>query len=312
MNIQYKTILLINTIFLIFLTGCIKEDYDDCVQGIDVHFYSKTQCQTDVIYPEQIKDITLCVFNEDGLLVGYRKDNNLRLQRSFNERVELKEGGLYTVVAWSGLDESRYNIDIPQEMVSKKTDLLFRLKRTLKQAEPIEGLTIYYGESPAVYVPQASGVESLFKSTAINMKEVTNRLTIIVEGLDDPNNYQVDIESDNGSMNINGTIASDDVIDYSSKHLIRDDNILEASFTLLKLETGHTNTIVVTSKIDGRELYRGSLLGTLLLKNPEVNLDCDHDFVIRFTTKDQCSCGTYMIAKIWVNNWLVHSYDTEM
>lgn len=311
MNIHYKIVLLINIVILLLLSGCIKEDYDDCEQGIDIYFYSKTKCENDTVYPEQIKNITVCVFDENDLLVGYQKSGNAKLQRSFRERIEVREGGLYTVVAWSGLDESLYDINIPTEMISKKSDLLFRLKRTLKKASSISGSKVYYGESPAIYVPQASGTESLFKNAAVNMQEMTNRLTIIVEGLDNPDNYYIDIESNNGSMNINGTIAQDETIDYASTHLIRE-NVLEAEFTLLKLQTGNTNTIVVKSKIDGRELYRGSLLGTLLLKNPEVNLDCDHDFVIRFTTEDQCSCGTYMIAEIWVNNWLVHSYDTGL
>lgn len=311
MNNFYKKILLLNTLILVFLSGCIKDDYEDCVQGIDIRFYSINKCSTDTLYPQQISDITLCVFDEQGLLVGYKKNNEISFQRNLAERMELREGGLYTVVAWSGLNDALYDINIPQEMSSKKSDLLFRIKRTLKRVSSTIGTPIYYGESPAVYVPQASGVESIFKVTAVNMQEITNRLTIIVEGLDNAENYQIDIESNNGSMNIDGTIANDEVVEYDSEHLIRS-NILEAEFTLLKLQTGSTNTIVVKSKIDGRELYRGSLLGTLLLKNPEVNLDCDHDFVIRFTTHDQCSCGTYTIAQIWVNNWLIHSYETEL
>jgi hypothetical protein len=250
------------------------------------------------------------VFDENGLLVRYKKDNDVKLARSYTDRLELNKGGLYTVVAWSGLDEASFDINMPQEMVSKKSDLLFRLKRTLKQASSIAGETMYYGESQAVYIPDAEA-ESIFETTTINMQEITNRLTIFIEGLDNPDNYYVDIESDNGSMNIDGTSAQDEVIDYSFTQLTRD-NILEAQFTLLKLDTENSNTIVVKSKIDGRELYRGSLLGTLLLKNPDVNLNCDHDFVIRFTTHDQCSCGTYTIAQIWVNNWLVHSYDTDL
>lgn len=311
MNIHYKIVLLITTVTLLLFNGCIKDDYEDCVQGIDIRFYSKTQCEIDTVYPTQIKEMNLCIFNEDGILVGYKKNSNLQIQRNYQNRIEVKEAGLYTVVAWSGLDETHFDLNTPVEMSTKKTDLLFRLKRTLKQASSIQGSAVFYGESQAVYVPQATSSESIFKNAAINMQEVTNRLTITIEGLDNAENYQVDIESNNGSMNINGTVAQDEIIDYSSIHLTRD-NLLEAQFTLLKLEIGDTNTIVVKSKIDGRELYRGSLLGTLLLKNPDVNLECDHDFVIRFTTKDQCSCGTYTITEIWVNNWLVHSYDTEM
>jgi len=81
---------------------------------------------------------------------------------------------------------------------------------------------------------------------------------------------------------------------------------------MLKLETGQENTLVIKSKEGETELFRGSLLGTLLLKNPEVNLACDHDFVIDFTAEDQCDCGEYIILEIRVNNWLVHSYQTNV
>ncbi|MFC4677192.1 FimB/Mfa2 family fimbrial subunit, partial [Dysgonomonas termitidis] len=89
-------------------------------------------------------------------------------------------------------------------------------------------------------------------------------------------------------------------------------SLLEARLTILKLATGCNTSLVIRNRADNSELYRGDLLGTLLLKNPEVNLACDHDFTIRFTAKDQCRCGTYMITEIWVNNWLVHSYTTDL
>jgi hypothetical protein len=80
----------------------------------------------------------------------------------------------------------------------------------------------------------------------------------------------------------------------------------------MSLTTGFDNTLVVRHRGSGAELYRGDLLGTLLLKNPGVNLACDHDFTIRFTTADRCDCGTYTVMEIWVNRWLVHSYETDL
>lgn len=306
-----KVILLIAVTFVLSVfSGCIKEDYDDCTQGINVSFYSKTECQTDTVYPENISNITLCVFDKGGTLVAHQNSNDLKLRSTYSQTIELNSG-LYTVVAWAGLNSSHFDVISLQDGVTKKSDLLFRLKRALDHADHLDNERIYYGEGPAVYVPQASGSESIYEHTAVNMQEITNRITIIVEGLARSEEYVVEIESDNGSMNVDGTIADDQVIDYDSELLVKD-NRAEAYFTTLKLETGQTNTLVIKSKIDGRELYRGSLLGTLLLKNPNVNLNCDHDFVIRFTTQDQCSCGTYSIVEVWVNNWLVHSYDTEM
>jgi len=307
-----RPILLIYVVLLSLLSACdsLYEDGYECIQGINVSFYSKTLCQTDTVYPEQVKDITLCVFDKNGVLVSYQKSNDITLQRDYSQQVQVN-GGLYTVMAWSGLDGDHYDLTALQTGATTKSDLLFRLKRAAGLASSIEGTRIYYGESPAVYVEQATGSEPIFENTTINMLEMTNRITVLVEGLARAEDYQIEIESDNGSMNIDGSIAQDDVLEHTAEHIVRE-GTLESTFTLLKLETGHNNTLIIKSRLDGRELYRGSLLGTLLLKNPDVNLACDHDFRIRFTAEDQCNCGTYMIAKIWVNNWLVHSYDTEI
>ena len=191
-----------------------------------------------------------------------------------------------------------------------KEDWLFRLKRSQHIAVLMEDVQVYTGESRAVYLD--GGTSGISEHTSVNLQEITNRLTISVEGLDrNKEEYEVYIESGNGSMKVSGSLADDETVRYNPVTSSDNERINE-KFYLLKLETGHNNTIVIRNKISGKELYRGSLLGTLLLKNPEVDLNCDHDFTIKFTAQDQCECGTYTIKEIWVNNWLVHSYDAEM
>lgn len=315
MNLRCKYILLICvSLLLSVLTSCIKDDYEDCTQGVNIRFYSKTSCQLDTTYLTSINTLNLCVFDKDGILVAHEIKTGIEVSRDYRQTVEVSSG-LYYVVAWSGLDFEHFDMVTLQNGVTKKSDLMFRLKRLLNQAYSIEGLKIYYAQSEAIYVPEAKNSESIFENVAVNLQEVTNRITISVEGLNTSraeDEYEIEIESDNGSMNADGSIAEDEIIEYDPDVTSPRFGVLESRFTMLKLETGHTNTIVVRNKISGTELFRGSLLGALLLKNPDVNLACDHDFTIRFTTRDQCSCGTYTIAEIWVNNWLVHSYDTEI
>lgn len=310
MNLRNSLIIIISVIVLAFLSGCIKDNYDDCVQGIDISFYSQTPCQSETSYPETIKDLSIFVFDENDVLESYKHINDVKLQKDFLQTIET-ESGMHSVLAWSGLDSEYYDIIEPQIGVTKKQALLFRLKRVAQVASAIDSSMVYFGESNSVYVPKADKTGTVYEKTSVNMQEVTNRILVSIEGLPNVEDYEVKIESDNGSMNVNGTIAGDEIIDHVAE-ATDVSGVLNAHFTLLKLATGYNNTIVVKNKLDGRELYRGSLLGTLLLKNPSVNLDCDHDFVIRFTTKDQCKCGTYTIMEIWVNNWLVHSYETEM
>ena len=312
MNLCLQSVLSISIIFCLFLlSGCIKED-DECnySQKLTVSLYSKSLCETDTVYPAGVKDITLCVFDNNDVLVTYVHKEGVTLKKGYTEEISVSGKGIHTVVAWSGIHTQYFDINQLQPGKTTKKDWLFHLKRSQHIAVSMEGVQVYSGESRAFYLD--GGVSGISEHTSVNLQEITNRLTISVEGLDrNEEEYEVYIESDNGSMNVGGSLAEDETVRYDPVTSPNGGRINE-KFYLLKLETGHNNTIVIRNKISGKELYKGSLLGTLLLKNPEVDLSCDHDFTIKFTTQDQCECGTYTIKEIWVNNWLVHSYDTEM
>lgn len=312
MKLCLQSVLSISIIFCLFLlSGCIKED-DECnySQKLTVSLYSKSLCETDTVYPAGVKDITLCVFDNNDVLVTYVHKEGVTLKKGYTEEISVSGKGIHTVVAWSGIHTQYFDINQLQQGKTTKKDWLFHLKRLQHIAVSMEGVQVYSGESRAFYL--GGGVSGISEHTSVNLQEITNRLTISVEGLDrNEEEYEVYIESDNGSMNVGGSLAEDETVRYDPVTSPNGGRINE-KFYLLKLETGHNNTIVIRNKISGKELYKGSLLGTLLLKNPEVDLSCDHDFTIKFTTQDQCECGTYTIKEIWVNNWLVHSYDTEM
>ncbi|MCD8260429.1 MAG: FimB/Mfa2 family fimbrial subunit [Bacteroides sp.] len=312
MNVRCQLFLWVTVIIFLLLSSCVKEDEDRCdgLRGVDIRFYSSTVCQTDTVYPQQIKDLLYGVFDEKEVLVFYEQLSDVELSAGYSRRAELISG-LYTVIAWSGISQEYYTVSGWQTGVTRKSDLLLRvIRKESKVTLPAE-ISLFYGESAALYIPDNKDPKTYYAQAAVNMLEITNRLTISVEGLTNPEDFEVVIEADNGSMNVNGTLATDELIEYQATENVTG-GVLNASVTLMKLETGITNTLVIRDRNSGTEVFRGNLLGTLLLKNPEVNLACDHDFTIRFTAEDQCECGTYIMTEIWVNNWLVHSYDFEM
>jgi hypothetical protein len=306
-----KLSLLLAAFVLIGVSSCIYNNLDDCPQGIDVRFFSKTSCDNDTVYP-QISGLKLFVFDQNGYLVSFRDADRNEMQSSYVKTLKARNG-LFSVMAWGGLDAGLFDLSELKTGVTSKSDLLFRLQRTAASQTAFPGgKQIYYGESRVVFLPDPAEYGSVFKSTSINLQEITNRLTIQVEGLPQNGDYEVVIESANGAMSIDGSVASDQLIEYTSVSGFDDNGILETKHTILKLVTGYSTTLVIRDKVQGLELYRGDLLGTLLLKNPEVNLACDRDFIIRFTAAEQSQSGTYMIVEIWVNNWLVHSFNTDL
>ncbi|MCC8035609.1 MAG: FimB/Mfa2 family fimbrial subunit [Rikenellaceae bacterium] len=302
---------------LILWGGCVnqKQNNDGCterIQGLEVSFYSRSRCQTEARYPEAVESILLCIFDGDGILAYYRYLEDVILDESYSVTLDT-DPGLYTVVSWAGIDRECFETAAPEEGTTTKEDILLSVIRADGTASDLVGAEVYFGQSNAVYVQAGvAGGEADYRDVSVNLLEVTNRLEISVDGLPTrAEDYEITIESDDGSMTFDGEIAPDEPLIYRAA-MSYGDGYVEGVFTLLKLETGHSYYIAVRNIVSGTELYYGSLLGALLLKNPEVDLLCDHDFTIRFTAEDKCDCGTYAITEIWVNNWLVHSYETDL
>lgn len=310
MTIRCKTILPVIIIAATVAGSCVKQSQNNsaCTRTLEISFYSRSRCDIGTLYPGEVTGLVVCIFDQENTLAAFRSTGTANVDSTYIEKFDMPEG-LYSAIAWTGIDESLFEISSLETGTTSKSDLLLRLKREMDTADITESMSVFMGESASFYVDTDG--EGSVRAT-VNLLEITNRFTVTVSGLPDGGlGYEITVESDNGSMAVDGTIIEDDILIYRPSYADGGAGVLASGFTLLKLETGHTYDIVVTHISDGTEIYRGSLLGALILKNPEVDLLCDHDFVINFTAVDQCACNTYMISEIWVNNWLVHSYSTE-
>jgi hypothetical protein len=301
---------------LLNVAGCVYDNWNDCSQGINVRFFSKSPCDIAETYPE-FTQVRMFVFDMDGNVVMSRYANENEITEHHTGNLPIGNG-LYTVAVWGGINSEGIPGLIDSEGATKE-DIFIRIPETTPM---LDGVRIYYGESRPVFLPDPTEYGSIFEQVDVNVQEVTNRITVQVEGLSrrNDNDFAVAIQSEIGAMNMSGTVerGGNPRTEYApTLHEWEYDrslgfDVLNASFTTLPLVSGYNTVLVINDMVSGAELYRGDLLGTLLLKNPTVNLACDRDFTIRFTAADQCDCGIYAITEIWVNNWLVHSYGTDL
>ena len=113
MKLCLQSVLSISIIFCLFLlSGCIKED-DECnySQKLTVSLYSKSLCETDTVYPAGVKDITLCVFDNNDVLVTYVHKEGVTLKKGYTEEISVSGKGIHTVVAWSGIHTQYFDIN---------------------------------------------------------------------------------------------------------------------------------------------------------------------------------------------------------
>ncbi len=312
MNLRRKIIgLLLIVSGTLMLGGCdavIFEDILDCPQGVYIKFYSKTPCDVDSLYPADIKNLHVYVFDTNDKYVNVYTADNVTISKDYEFLIPIYPHGKYSFVAWSGID-SHYLLKDLQTGVTTKDDLLLQLKRASAVAENIKGTTLYAGTSEYVFLPDPEDIQAAYyEHTAINMREYTNRVEVIVEGFSKPEDYEVDIAMRNGDYAVKGNILLGmEMLHYPPEYTYTD-NKLSAKFTLLKLETGYDDWLTIKTK-DGKKIfYQEDFLGTLLLQNPDVNLSCDNDFVIKFKVEEDN--GSYYVVEVWVNNWLIHTYKT--
>ena len=292
--------------------GCdaiIYEDMLDCPQGVYLKFYTKTPCDTDTIYPADIKNLNIFVFDEIDRFVAEFTEENVTLSSGYEMLIPIYPHGKYSFIAWANVD-NHYEMTNLQQGTTTKENLLLQLKQSAGMAVDLKGETLYTGTSDYVFLPDPESVLGAFyEHTSIRLTQYVNRIDVIVEGFAVPQDYQVEITLRNGDYAVNGDILlNGDAMPYPPEYSYGD-STLTAKFNTLKLETGYDDWLTLKGKED-KVLYHEDLLGTLLLQNPDVNLSCDHDFVIKFKVKE--NNDTYVVTEVWVNDWLIHSYDTEI
>ena len=302
-------------ISLLGLTSCDKwiyESFEDCPQAIKVGFYSKTECANQKSYPQRVTRLNIYAFDKNDVLYSTHVVDNVRLSEAYEYSIPVEKSGLYTVLSWGNLGDHYYDIGKVQVGKTTKQNILFRLRQTGKWGADLRETTLWYGESPVVQVERNTTNYERYTETSVNLREYTNRIAVIIEGVPNPEDYKIEIASSNGTYQVNGRVAKADSTFYPGETKVVGDSTCRADFTTLKLESGHKNTLIVTNKAKGVEMFRTDLVGVILSSSyaENINLRCLNDFKVRLVAH-HCDCpeNTYQIVEVWINDWLVHTYS---
>ncbi len=301
----------------------IYDDLADCPQGVYVKFYSMTPCESDSTFLGNVSSLTVFAFDENDRLETTVTQQNVTLSSDYEVLIPVSDGN-FTFVAWTGVDDNFTKGTFTPGTTTKR-DVMLTLKSTAGVAVNLSGKQVWQGESPVVFLPDPEEYAGFYEHTAVNLQEVTNRVELIVE-FDKTTMKEYDLEelhaevaSGNGIMRIDGTMPTNqDVLVYPSSTPVYDDNIATWNYNMMDLRTGYDNKLYIyyTGNVeDGETVFNGDLIAMILLAadNGKVNLDCDNDFIIKVVIKDYCvECWTHFSCSIYVNNWLVHSYSTEL
>lgn len=325
-NLKTKLLISLSILGLFFVScdSMLFDNTENCPQGVYVSFYSMTPCATDSSFIGNVETLSLFAFDDNDKLVLVHHQQDVSLTRDFEVLMPVSNGN-YTFVAWAGVNDN-FLLETYTLGVTTKSDIMLTLKTNGGSALPLGQHKVWQGESRTVHLPDPSISGSQFRNTAVNLREVTNRILLIVE-FDRktmkeklPKDLRVQVKSANSIMNIDGSVKRNtQQIEYPAQNVVITEDLGEWNYSLLDLVTGMNNNLRITlidTQDNNKEkiVFDGDLIASILLRAKEsgVSLDCENDFVVKFEIKDYCvECWTHFSFNIYVNNWLVHSYSTD-
>lgn len=310
----HRILQVFSLLIFISLTSCdalIYDNLEDCETGVSLRFYHTHACSSLKTPFTELKDLRILTFDDQDNLIKQIKREEWT-QTEENGLTLVLPQGTYKIKVWSGVDKS-----YTESVVQKTTDAYLSLSQKENQVQVTELEPLYIGESETFETPRAKGEGSVFKEIAIPMVEKTNRIKVLLtldESVEeDINNFEVIIRSANGLQNGDGSLPTHQPQLTYQKNYSVEKNESQSYFHVLDLKMGQQNELIIRNKRSNEIIYQGDLLGSILMKNYNINIDCENDFELKFKLSDRCKgCYTFYCSAIWVNDWLIHSYDTEL
>lgn len=313
------------SVCVLLLSACsasIFDDLEDCPQGVYVKFHTMTPCATEPSYIGKVPSLTLFAFDDQDKLVYSLTEKDVNLTADYEVLVPVANG-YYTFIAWAGLNDhfTAQNFTVG---TTTKTEVMTQLKVSNGLAPSLKGTQVWQGTSSAVFLPNPKEYASYYEHTTINLRELTNRVKLIVE-FDkatmteyDPEKVYVEVSSANGTYQIDGTMPVKQASIIYPAVPTYNDNVATWEYDMMDLQTGYDNNLHIYytgNKPEGETVYKNDLIALILLaaKNGNASLACDNDFEVKVVIKDYCvECWTHFSCSIYINDWHVHSYSTEL
>lgn len=348
MNLPNKLTGVFFTLGLGFLlSGCESMFHDDlgnCPQAVYVKLYNTT-CKADSIGLNTQSNVHLLAFDEDNKLAASAELKDIDLgnkQKGFTEvRLPIKsdtpdQDRVYNIYAWTGVN-GKFSAEAK---IGDKKDQVFASLRSGAESQYVNlgSDRVYFGQAGRSVVlknPAKNGSQE--DHIAVPVGELTYRLNVSVVldksmlGRKNPpsiREFGLQINSGNGTYNYDGTHAINSAINGYQPNgpVVYNDTALVAKYTVMDLQTGLGSQVRISHSKNGQTRdvempidIQHDLIAAILAyaSKPEnkfsFNLNCEHDIDLKFLIKDKCDgCGQYMCTGVFINDWLVHTFDTEL
>lgn len=318
-------LLILSLISVLLLTGCDKliyENLEECPQGVYVSFYNQTPCMDAPQPIGEVEDLYIFAFDLNDVLVKLEKvDGEIDLGKAYKIELPPVEKGQYSFIAWAGATGKYFDLNDFVEGKTTKEDVMMVLRSKEGSAVALQDHRVWQGESKVVNLPDRKTHGSVFDEISINMLEVTNRINITLKLHEsvcdklDIGDFDIIASSANGVYSINKRMPlKASKLNYPGTLVVEEKFSKKLSYTLMELKSGYNNVLKIYNKKEDKDYFVQDLLGKVLLENPNVNLECEHDYDIVVEIEDKCAnCSdNNLVVHIIINNYQIHSFAVDL
>lgn len=310
-------VMLATLVGLVCLTSCIYDDDEEC--ACELRFRYDYNMEFADGFPQQVGDINLAIFDEDGVLVDHR----LATGGPFGEGYVMDLGlapGHYKMVAWCGTASDNTSYELPSMTVGTTTMADLRLRLASVGSGACDRML------PALWHGMIEDFEVTGHDHVRRTMELTrddNTLRILVQDANGdilPGDIDICLTAPNGIINSDNTLPTDNG-DIRYTPYVKEGAELEnngvtytsvvAELGTLRLMEGRENRLKITDNRSGRSVLDINLIQYLSLMKAETYaempvqeyLDRENSYqVIVFVSKQQAT-GTYLAVALQINAW---------
>ena len=313
------------------LSSCINDDQDDC--GLLLRFRYDYNVKMADAFPEEVKNITVFVFDADGNYVRQISRTADSFGKGYSLNIRGLKPGRHTLVCFARDSKA---VDEQKDFVFTKDiktidDLTSRLATDAEGVSDKEFAALYVGETTIDVADKPQHAE-------VSLMKVTNRLQVV---LFPPKGGDTTFKAENFDVTVvDGTAAwldhkgekvQDVPVTYkpfsqvTSEATAQDDHTaidraVIAQLNVSRLFTGSRAKLVIRDKRNGNEVFNGNLAWLLALsKGANANavrhewsdqeyLDRQDTYYLQFFANGDW----FFNGKVIVNGWVINDINADL
>lgn len=156
-TLKYEKAIILYILLLVTVTGCIKENLDDCETTL---YFSYLGDGTKEIFPQKIEKVDMYIYNQNNVFVQKTVLNRKELNRQRGTTLNLPSGQ-YHIICWgNSLNDTRIN-----EGSSLQNNLVGAPHYFTKELISTND-SLYFGEREITIVNESYKVDTVYFSSA--------------------------------------------------------------------------------------------------------------------------------------------------